>query len=256
MIPATFTVVCVYNRPEVLGRVLMASVEKQTVRADVRLVDNTGGRYSSAAEALNAGAEGASGKYLVFVHQDVDLERADFLERAGAMLDAIPDLGIAGMVGMSDGEPRREGRWRNRVLLGEGAGAPELGGPPLSEPAPVQTLDELLLIIPTAVFSELKFDPEACPHWDLYGVDYCLSARRRGLGAYALPLLVRHVSSGVLGSRYYASLGRVLRKHRGGVKRVYTTVEDWSTRSPLWWQRLAHNARTARNVAMRLFLRR
>jgi hypothetical protein len=248
----SFTLISVYNRPEVLERVLLPSLERQTVRPELRLIDNRGGRYSSAADALNAGAEGAAGRYLMFVHQDVDLREPDFLERAGAMLDALPDLGIAGVVGMNDAEDRREDRWRNRVIQGEGQAFFELGGPLLTAPEPVQTLDELLLIVPAAVFSRLKFDSEACPHWDLYGVEYCLSVRREGLRAYALPLLVHHVSKGVLGGRYYHSLGRVLRKHRGREGRVYSTVEDWSTRSPVWWQRLAHNARSARYHAKRL----
>lgn len=44
-------------------------------------------------------------------------------------------------------------------------------GADIDEPIPVQTLDELLLIIPRRVFEGHKFDESTCDGWHLYGVE-------------------------------------------------------------------------------------
>ena len=99
-------------------------------------------------------------------------------------------IGVAGVYGVGAGDRpghpgsargRRIGRVvdRDRVLR---------DGPEL--PAPVATLDELLLIVPRD--SPLRFDPELGFH--LYGADLCLQARERGLAVVALEAPCRHNS--------------------------------------------------------------
>jgi hypothetical protein len=115
---------------------------------------------------------------------------------------------------------------------------------------PVTTLDELLLIIPRAVFERLPFDQLACPGWHLYGVDYCLTVSRLGLRPYVLPLPVRHLSDGAMNDDYYRTLNRLAAKHRtAGV--IPTTCGNWLTFIPPTWQRGIKRSLAKRRMKLR-----
>ena len=93
------SIVCVFNDWEVLERFLLRSLDTQTAPYEMHLVDNTNGRFKSAAEALNFGGQQATGKYIMFVHQDVYLASTVWLESVENTLDTLPKLGIAGVAG-------------------------------------------------------------------------------------------------------------------------------------------------------------
>lgn len=229
-----FSIICVYNDEKILNDWLLESLEKQTPGFELIKIDNTGGAFKSAAEALDHGAARAQGEYLLFVHQDVRLLSDDWLEKAAAFLKKLPDLGIAGVGGMRKipaaelfrligTSPFRSG---TGIVYGGPEKAPILGEMDFKEPVAVQTLDELLLIIPASVYKNAGFDAGACRGWHLYGADYALSAADRGLKAYVLPLPVWHRSGGTLGREYFATLRELFKKHRG-YKAISTTCGFW-----------------------------
>ena len=223
-------VVCAANRPDVLERMLLASLRRQTAAHELRVVDAAAEGFASAAAALNAGAADTAAPWLMFVHQDVAFADADFLKNAVDSMRPLADLGVAGPVGTALRPPAGKQRVTGRWLAGEPPRLIEINPP--AAPTPVQTLDEMLLLVPRAVFDRLQFDPIACPDWHLYAADYCLSLARLGLRSYALPLLVHHLSGGALSGGYYATLRRVVRKHRRDVATICTTFENWPTRFP------------------------
>jgi len=226
-----FTVICLSNDPGVLGRFLLKSLEAQTLPYELRVVDTTRQKVASCAAGLNAAAREARGKYLVFVHHDVALVSPDFLAQAAGWLETLPDVGIAGAVGMSDRGENQAERGRGRILCGEFPGRIE-GFTPVERPEVVQTLDELLVIIPAEVHRRLPFDESVCDDWHLYAVDYCLSVRRLGLQAYVLPMLVHHLSGGGVNRAYFRTLAKVVRKHRQDYLQIFTTCDPWTTRGP------------------------
>lgn len=230
------SVICVYNDKAVLERYLLNGLERQTVKGEVILLDNTCGRFSSAAEALNFGGGKGTSEYLMFIHQDVLLPSPDWLARAESYLDSIPRLGIAGVAGMVEGGRFNEERGRNIIKHGD---PPEVWrwGHPITKPEPVQTLDELLVIIPKSVFDENPFDEATCSGWDLYAVDYCLCIRRAGFEVCVIPLPVNHGSRGRATESYFVTLDKVLKKHKNYYRRINTTIDSWSTQYPLAIQR-------------------
>ena len=149
------SIVCVYNNDKILRDVLLKSLENQTAEYELITLDNTANRFKSAAEALNYGGLKAKGDYIVFVHQDMWFYSSTWLEEAERLVASIPDLGIAGVAGMSEeGESRDERRkWSIEVFdeIYEAIG-------PVQKPEEVQTLDECVLLVPTPVFGKLKFD--------------------------------------------------------------------------------------------------
>jgi len=182
------SIITIYNDEKVLGEYLLKSLDKQTTDYELIAIDNKNNRqFDHATKALNYGGSLAKGDYLIFVHQDVALWGDNFLERFEKMLKGIEDLGIGGVAGMTQGG-------KPYVFLKNGGALSGLTSPFLS-PVKVQTLDELLLVIPKHVFKIMPFD-SSLPGWHCYGADYCLEVDKLGLSAYALPFFVNHGSAG------------------------------------------------------------
>ncbi len=243
------SLICVYNRRDVLEDCLLKSIRQQTAQPELLLIDNTTRRFASAAEPLNQAAADARGDYLLFVHQDIDLGPPSCLEDAHQMLGNIPRLGIAGAAGA-----RRSPRGGLQVVTNIRHGEPPrpTGNRSLARPEEVQTIDECLAFIPRIVFGSLRFDEGLRDGYHLYGVDYSLAAASMGLSAWVLPLPCWHrsrgtadrsllravLSPGPYPDAYYQTLARLLRKHRSRTPWIYATTGRWSTSRPLVLQRL------------------
>jgi len=253
------SIVVVYNNKQSLNEILLPSLKNQTTEFELIPVDNTEKQFKSAAEALNWGGAKAKGKYIMFVHQDVDLCTATWLEDTEAILDTLPDLGVAGVAGMSETGKRNEERARNII---EDTEDHKVWGNPIQKPERVQTLDGCLIIVPESVFDILQFDEKTCDDWHLYEVDYCLSCGRLGFYTYAIPMFIYHKSHnlksivqrvksrGSLPTPYYQTLGKLIKKHKNHYKRIYTTCGDWSTSQPVTLQKIKHLA----NSGLKLLL--
>ncbi len=226
------SIICVYNDKKVFNRYLQASLKRQTEDYELVALNNSQNQFSSAAQALNAGAAQtiASSKYLMFVHQDIDLRDSEWLAKAEKILDAIPTLGIAGAAGT----PKQNGVLLTNITHGPKKSVP--GKYTLQTPIPVHTLDECLVIIPRAVFEKAQFDEQTCDAWHAYVVDYCLEMHQLSLGVFVLPLNLHHGSLGSRNRSYYQALKKVLLKHRSFYSIIYTTCGHWRTRIPLSFQ--------------------
>jgi hypothetical protein len=252
------SIICVYNDEWILQNYLLKSLPAGRNDFELITFDNTHNRFRSAAQALNWCGRQAVGDYLMFVHQDVDLRSDSWLNSTEALLNSLPNLGIAGVAG---GRNQKEVPFRERCttmithrqVRGGIWNGPryEPCGIPIQDPEPVQTLDECLVIIPKSVFDVTQFDEATCSDWHLYAVDYCLSIAAQGFGVYVIPSCLYHrsigfsdenplriiASLGVYPKAYYRTLERVLRKHKRHYKWIHTTCGSWSTTHPLVIQR-------------------
>ena len=182
------------------------------------VIDNSKEYFGSAAEALNPGGAKAKGEYIMFVHQDVQLCSNTWLEDAEKLLSDFSDLGLAGVAGMRDNKISKifkagncpEENMSGFIYCGNDK---KPWGYLMSGPMEVQTLDELLMIIPARVYANLKYDEITCKGWHLYGIDYALSIRNMGVKAYVLPLPVWHMSYGALNEDYFRVLRSIIAKH-------------------------------------------
>jgi len=248
------SIICVYNDEQALQNWLLKSLQNQTVDYELIKVDNTKGQFKSAAQALNHAGKQAKGKYIMFVHQDIDLQSNSWLEDTEKILDSISNLGIAGVVGSTEEGDSVKERMVNIIRHGDNQ---RLIGNPIRSPERVQTLDELLLIIPKDVFERYQFDEKTCDDWHLYGVDYCLAIAAFGFGVYVIPKFIQHMSDGAsikkplyslsvifnLGPMvkpYYRTLDKVLKKYKDKYKWIFTTCGygKWNTIQPLILQRI------------------
>jgi hypothetical protein len=99
-------------------------------------------------------------------------------------------------------------------------------------PAVVETLDELLLVVPRD--TALRFDPELGFHF--YGADFCLACRQHGQCAVAIDALCFHNSLSVgLPAAFYES-GRVLARKWAAHLPIATScalvTPEWQTAPP------------------------
>ena len=139
--------------------------------------------FDSAAKAYNDAFKRSSNELIVFCHQDIFFPEAwlSDLRRALEYLEVSdPSWGVLGCSGIT-GDRRH---WR--YLYSSGLG---VSGEPLAYPEPVQTLDEMVLILRKS--SGVRFD-ERLPHFHLYGADICLRAATMGMKSYAISAFCIH----------------------------------------------------------------
>lgn len=139
--------------------------------------------FTSAARAYNDAIDRSANDLIVFVHQDIFLP-GRWLQQLTLALDWLrnsdPRWGVAGSYGKTvDGRG-----WGHVYSSGRG-----VIGKPLERPVPVQTLDEIVLILRKS--SGLRFD-ERIPHYHFYGADICLSAAKGGMTSYAISAFCIH----------------------------------------------------------------
>jgi Glycosyltransferase like family len=139
--------------------------------------------FTSAAKAYNDAIDKSHNDLIVFAHQDIFLPEA-WLPQVICALDwlrlADPKWGVLGSYGKTV-----DGRGWGRVYS-SGRG---VIGESLEHPVPIQTLDEIVLILRRS--SGLRFD-ERMPHYHLYGADICLSAAKQGMTSYAISAFCIH----------------------------------------------------------------
>jgi hypothetical protein len=164
----------------------------------------------SVAAGLGMGIAQARNELIVCVHQDVFLpagwDRMMLTQYRMAERRFGP-IGVAGVYGVGPVVDSTGGPAARRIGWVEDRGRVLSEGPGL--PAPVATLDELLLVVRKD--SPLRFDPELGFH--LYGADLCLEAHERGLAVVALGAPCRHNSRSVgLPAEFFASARVFARK--------------------------------------------
>jgi hypothetical protein len=233
-----FSIICVYNNKKSLEDHLLKSLSSQTAKYELIRIDNTKCEFKSAASALNHGAGQAASKYLMFVHQDIDLSLNTWLADAEKILDSLPNLGIAGVAG------RVTEKFGTITNITDGTPPKSAGDFRIDSPTQTQTVDECLTIIPKDVFNKLRFDEATCDNWHLYATDYCLSIKKLGLDVFVIPLSLYHASSGAsFSNKYYDSLRKVLQKHGKDCRIICAPYGRWSPFYPLLLQKVLLMAR-------------
>ncbi|MPZ20441.1 MAG: hypothetical protein GEV06_21385 [Luteitalea sp.] len=183
----TFTITVSVNHEEVLQQNLLLSPGLLNGGRNQLVIKR---RFPSASLAYNSAIEEAENDIVIFVHQDVYLPDTWFacLKSCLAFLEETQvSWGVLGCFGSRKGAEGGLGRvytsglgWHGRLV---------------TRPEPVETLDEILLVIRKS--SGLRFDPRL-PHFHLYGTDICMKARERGLANYAFQGLCVHNTNQLL----------------------------------------------------------
>lgn len=197
-----FTVVAAVNSREVLQANLLRSPAFSGTNKH-QLLFKEG--FTSASLAYNSAIEEARHDLILFVHQDVYLPERWFSDVTRSIRELDRNGTTWGVLGAYGA--RRALRGVGRIYT-TGLG---FHGRLIDAPEPIETLDEITLIIRKS--SGLRFDNQL-PHFHMYGVDLCLSARSQGLTNYAIPASCVHNTNQllVLPEEFYRCYWYVKRK--------------------------------------------
>ena len=184
-------------------------IEKQSIRDSIEYIalDNRENRFSSAAKALNYGAENAKGDILVFMHQDVYLWDEKAMETYRAYLEEHEDAIIGAAGARKDGSVVMD-LFETREKIERGTRAN-------GQIFEVEALDECLIAMTRRTWEKLRFDEVCCDNWHGYAVDICMANTLCGGRNVMVPLKICHDSLGnAENDGFRDTVGRLVRKYR------------------------------------------
>jgi hypothetical protein len=182
---ASVSIVCVYNdlavRQHCLDRSILAADQNPSV--EYIPVDNTQGTYASAGAALNYGCSIAKNEVIVFAHQDVYLHSLAAITRV-ANLTQTQGFAVIGAIGINR-MGRIVGYIRDRTVL---------LGTAVEEPEEVDSVDEVLFMVPRSLVLREKITESPEMAWHAYAVEYGLRMREMGLRVAVANIPLTHNS--------------------------------------------------------------
>jgi hypothetical protein len=187
--------------------------------------------FASAAKAYNDAIERSTNDLIVFCHQDIFLPERwlSQLDEALAYLEAEdPIWGVLGCYGETLNDNGRG------YVYSSGLGTM---GKPFEHPAPVQTLDEIVLILRKS--AGLRFD-EQLPHFHLYGTDICLRAAAVGMNSYAISAFCIHNThqSLILPKEFYDCCRHIRRVWKDSLPIQTTCIRITRSNVPIYRRRV------------------
>lgn len=160
---------------------------------------------------------------VVFIHDDVWIDQADFADQVIEGLDRFDVIGVAGNRRRMKGQTSWlliDGNWDQQQYLSGSVGHGEQAGGELTQfgpvPAACELLDGLFLASCKSTLSEagVRFDPQFGFHF--YDMDFCRSARQHALSLGTWPIALTHQSPGEFaGTVWEAARQRYLSKWDG-----------------------------------------
>ncbi|MDX1377026.1 MAG: glycosyltransferase [Burkholderiales bacterium] len=166
-------------------------------------------------EVYNARIAAPEGEpMLVFMHDDVWIDDYYFAERVTEGLKTYDVIGVAGNRRRLPGQPawlfmldERKLVWDDKVNL---SGAIAHGKTPFGQisfygpaPAECELLDGVFLAANRAALQRVGLQFDARFEFHFYDVDFCRSARQKGLRLGTWPICLTHQSGGVFGSEIW-----------------------------------------------------
>ena len=222
------SVIACYNKIDILNDYLDKSLSKQSIDVERIYINNKELNLNSASSCLNHGASISNGDYLIFAHQDISFEDPDFIRKAVQFTDVADDaiLGIAG-------KKVEDFKIYSNMLHGEKKW--KAGNYQILDLEPVQTLDEVFIMMKRSTYDKVRFDEEGLTNWHLYAVDLCLAAAQLNIKSYVMPLEAYHLSTGNIDKSFYDELNKVVKKHRSEFPTIASTCVNTST-NPLKYE--------------------
>lgn len=252
--PVSISIICVYNdaavRQDCLDRSLDRYIRGQDSSPGIEYipVENIQGTHKSAGAALNCGALAARNDVLVFVHQDVFLHSIEAVIRAAQEMER-DNFGLLGAIGIR-GDGRIVGLVRDRTIL---------FGNPVAEPTDVDSVDELLFMVPRRLIMHAPITESPDMAWHAYAVEYGLRIRKLGLRVGVAHIPVTHNSLNNNRTGLDAAHARVAAQYRDmlpmrtmfGVlvqRNVNGSYRPWFASQTSRYQRIAAVLSAARKV--------
>jgi hypothetical protein len=216
MIDNGITLVCVFNNKYLLDHLLLTVEKTLSLKYKIQyfLIDNTKNIFKSAAQAYNSISKLIIYPYVVFTHQDIELNSSKFIDEAILYLIQNPYsiIGVAGALNSKIVSNMTHGP--NKISAGRS----------YEKPINVQTVDECFFITTNSVINSVKFDENTCNGWHLYATDLCLSSQKHFVKSLVLPSSssIYHKSLGKIDLNFFYIMKKIQKKHKQ-IKQISTT---------------------------------
>lgn len=211
------TILCCFNNHEQLNKMLLTSINKQTSKVSIILIDSKKYSFSSAAEAYNEVLKNPTkytdekiGDILIFTHQDIYFDNPKLLEliENEILLKPMDIIGFAGIT--NNGIVISNLKYLNSKKFITRTQTPTK--------CEVESVDECLFACSKTLWEQIKFDSKNCFHWHLYAVDFCYSARSKLRSkSFVLPYIAYHKENSNIGletdNYFLRTLWRLAKKH-------------------------------------------
>lgn len=223
------SIICCYNNKQQFEELLLPSIEEQTVEPELILIDNTTKKFSSAAAALNYGANQATGEFLMFLHQDIKFTKKDALEKIyQKLVENNSTDTIWGAAGVADRFGRKVISWMESPGVKRN---PNMD----CDIIPVDCLDECLIIVSRDLFSKYKFNEVVCDNWHFYVVELCIRSKFDGIRIAVFDMFCFHLSGGTRNHLFYKTLKKIKKVYRHKIDHINTCCIEYSNfRIPVW----------------------
>lgn len=213
------TLLCCYNDKDCLNNMLIPSINKQNRKIETIFIDNTKGKYKSAAEAYNREFEKAKGDILLFSHQDIIFEKEDFIEQIEKIFSEKTNsmIGLAGI--KKDGKVYSNLKYyRSKEYITKER--------IIDNVEEVESIDECFFAIKREHFDKLYFDEKICDNWHLYAVELCYRGRYEqnlNIGVVDVPAYHKMESGTGLevDEMFLRTLSRICEKYKKKEKLIY-----------------------------------
>ena len=219
-----FSIVCIFNKPDLLKKDLLDSLERQTFREfEVVTLDTKAEGFDRASASLNAACARAKGRYLVVAHQDMIFTQPDTLERLAAECEPAFEQDGYGLLGSA-----------GAYAGGGGFNGMEETDGPVPGIVPCMTVDECILVLPRRLKEQFQFS-DLGKTWHAYGADICMQLGQAGykIGVFRAPVWhdwgTPETGSQTTDLNYFMTMGKLTWKYRGVVPAIATTGGLWPT---------------------------
>ncbi len=229
---SNITVICVYNNEDVFNNTLKASLEKQDIGYELVALDNRGGQFTSAAAALNCGAQSHTGDGIfIFVHQDIEFVSNDSLRKFAESIEKFRTGDIVGVAGAKSAVRKI---YTNITYGNEYKKYTE---PPYNtyglekDFVSVDTVDECLFGMKKETYEMYKFNEQVCDGWHFYAAEICMNAVLHQNNVYVVKSDVNHLGGKAVTDKGFRQVLQKLANHYAVSFRtiattcIFTTIE-------------------------------
>lgn len=233
------TVVCCYNNKKQLDE-FVASLENQTEKCDIILIENIGNKFSSCSQALNHALKKVKTEYVVFSHQDIILSENDMLEN---FINYIKQTNCGDIVGVAGAK----GKSQVYTNIKQSSELVYAGKNRVSGLLECYTVDECFFGGHTKSFKDNPFDEKLCDNWHMYAIERCLNANFSGNKVYVCDIPLVHQSSGKINHAYNVNFYNISKAYAKKTDWIYTTCASAKTN---FWGRVISYVK--REISIRL----
>lgn len=214
------TIMCMYNDYKTLQDNLVKSLNNQSIKPQLILIDNRTNQYHSHAEAYNAHLDKIENENVIFTHQDVILK--DDLNVVIDYLNIFSNS-IMGTAGTST-----NGVTYSNIT--HGINEAYAGNKRIIHHNHVETLDEHFFFLKTHIILDLRFNESIPLGFHLYAVELCLRAKLNKIKIYAINYNLHHLSKGNTNHDFLKALSYLAKHYQKSHKTFYLTTGLFDTK--------------------------